>query len=289
MNKKYIFAYKVRETLFSFLSISMLITALACSHSKEKPEAGQHPLPVVHPELSTEVSLKEDRAQLAEMRKEVPEEKKQENDELALILQTMKSDTYLGQDKDPHKVREDFDHILRKRRSKFDQEVQKLRDDYNKAERKNREEFTKAQQDERAEFLKKKVKTEERKEFYEDQDGKRKEYFANEKEKRAEFESSMTEKRRNYEDHVREVTNKFNQEHKAYTKYYHERKKAEGVMQRVQDRARAKGHLPSQQPTSAGGGRASNGDAAQDTVNPSLQPSPQTPTTPLRSGDADSN
>src|SRR4051812_45228558 len=80
-------------------------------------------------ELSGEMSLKADRDQLAEMRKQIPAEKQKSNDELALSLNLMKQGS-----EQPSVVRDKFTTLVEKKRSSFRDKITKLRESYRQSE-----------------------------------------------------------------------------------------------------------------------------------------------------------
>jgi hypothetical protein len=165
--------------------------------------------------------LSSDREALDKLRTEIPENKKQENDELAFTMQLMSSEYK----KTPGDVRDRFNDALRKKREKFQKDLQKERDEFTKKERKDREDFLKSMTNEREDFLKLKRKGDERTEFFEKQDEARKVYFETQRERRDDFESNITEKRKNFEDYAREKSTDFNEEWRLYQKKYDEHQK----------------------------------------------------------------
>lgn len=173
------------------------------------------------PLVDEKYSLAADRKELEELRGNIPEEKRKENDELALLNQLFADST-----KSPSQIREKFDSLLRKKRELFQKDMTKTRETYVKDERKRREAFNKEQDEARHEFKKRKTTREENTEFYADLDGKRKEFASSERAKRDEFEADMRDKRKNFEDYAREKSSEFHQELRAYTKRYEEQKKA---------------------------------------------------------------
>jgi chromosome segregation ATPase len=194
---------------------------LGCASEPERKNlysanSGDQPL------VEGKYSLAADRAKLDEARKEIPPERKQFNDELALILQLTNEVK-----KPPYEIRNKFDETLRKKRELFDKDMTKSREQYSNQERKNRDEFLKQQTKIRDEYSKEKHSREERTEFFRNLDEKRQDYFANEREKRNDFESDVRDKRKNFEDYTREKNNEFNQEYRAYSRKYDDMKKEE--------------------------------------------------------------
>ena len=183
-------------------------------------------------EVADEVSLRADRSEVADLRKDIPDDVKKENDELALVLSMMKDGT-----DEPGKVRDRFNTAVRKKREKFDKTMRKQRDDFTKTERKTREEFLKNLKSERDSFVSGRKRTADaRKEFFDDQDVKRRDFFSDQTDKRREFESEVNEERKTFEDYVREQTNRFNQEHREYSTAYYDRQKAEALKKRMAEK-----------------------------------------------------
>jgi hypothetical protein len=164
--------------------------------------------------------LKSDRQKLEDLRKEIPQNKKNENDEEALFAQ------YFSEvKKEPSFIREQFSKLVSKKREVFDKDLRKERDLFSKKEQKDREEFLKNQDRLKKEFSKDKKTREESNEFYKNLNDKRNEYFSSSREKRDDFEADVRDRRKNFEDHVREKQNSFNQQIKEYTLKYNELKK----------------------------------------------------------------
>lgn len=184
-------------------------------------------------DVPDEVSLKKDREAIEEERKDIPEDVRKSNDELALVLWVMEKG-----DEDPNKVRDRFDKALRDKRKKNDARLGKKREEFTKKERAKRELFLKELKKKRDEFLKKKRDPDERKDFFQEQDEERKEFFAEEKEVRKEFESEMMEERKTFEDYAREKQNSFNQDLRAYTQKYYDRKKNLDLKKKMEDKAK---------------------------------------------------
>lgn len=174
-------------------------------------------------------SLSADRKAFDELRKDIPSEKRKENDELALT-----ASLFADESKSPAQVREKFDNLLRKKRELFQKDMNKLREAYSKDERKRREAFMKQQEDERAAFQKRKVTPSERTDFFNELETKRRDFYAEERSKRDEFEETMRDDRKNFDDYAREKANEFNQEHRAYTKRYEELQKAKAQNSKAQ-------------------------------------------------------
>jgi ElaB/YqjD/DUF883 family membrane-anchored ribosome-binding protein len=169
-----------------------------------------------------EVSLREDRSNLDQARKDIPEEIKKQNDEIAMLLSFVVRDS----EEDPGRLRERFNTALRKKRDAVDKKVRRAREDFSKKEKDEREAFLKKSKTERDRYLSsgRMHSAEDRKRFFDDQEDARKSFFADQQEKRKDFESRITDERKDSEDFIREKQNAFNQELRAYQARYVERK-----------------------------------------------------------------
>jgi hypothetical protein len=216
---------------YSIVAAAFFTTLVSCAVSTKRPElqnSGEKPVGV-----ADEVSLRSDRSDLNDLRKDVPDDVKKTNDELATVLSMMKDGT-----DEPSKVRDRFDSVVRKKREKFDNQLHKRREDFTKTERKTREDFLKQAGKDRDSFSGKKHSSDARKEFFDEQDSKRREFFADQNDKRKEFESQIGEERKTFDDYMREQQNSFNQEHRAYSTRYYDRQKAEALKKRMEEKDR---------------------------------------------------
>lgn len=211
------FYYQMRTRVYEYLLRPLYIfffiwsVFLGCASTEPDNE------PVL---VDEKYKLSSDRQAFDEIRKDVPTEKKQENDELALIL------SLTQEVKDPpQKIRDRFDTLLRKKRSLFQKDMDKSRDQFSKNEKKSREAFNKEQEKLRKDFGSQKHNREESQEFYLAQEDRSKEYNSQARESRDNFEEEMRAKRKNFDDYAKEKSNEFNQEMKSYTKRYEEWKK----------------------------------------------------------------
>ncbi|MBC7421712.1 MAG: hypothetical protein H7328_13365 [Bdellovibrio sp.] len=186
-----------------FVSVLAVSCQIKTTHSDDSTTK-----PLVDPKYS----IAKDRAELEQMREEIPAEVKKKNDETALRDDWMRELKY-----SPEVIREKMSTLVRKKRDLFNKDLGKKREQFNKVERKAREEFLKNLEKERKDFLGQKVDREKRAEFFEEQDEKRREYFSEQKDKREDFEADMREERKDYEDYVKEKNDEFNSEIKAYT------------------------------------------------------------------------
>ena len=166
-----------------------------------------------------EVSLKSDREQLSELRKEIPEDKQKSNDEMALFLSLMKQGT------EPNLVREKFSSIVSKKRTSFRAKVTRLREDFRKEETRKREDFLKEHKTRREDFAKSKHDQKANREFFSEQDKLRQRYFADERDRRQSFESELNAQSKDFESYMRERTNEFNEQYRLYSKQFSEKPK----------------------------------------------------------------
>lgn len=196
----------------------LLLALLACSSSETRNQYARRE--DGKPLVDEKYSLKADRDALNKYRSEESEDVRRQNDESAMIPQLFQDTT-----KEPSKIREKFDSIVRKKREVFDKDINKERERFTNEERKNREAFLKDQKSERDSFMREKTSKEKRDDFFKTQEDKRKDYFSNQREKRDDFESDVRERRKNFEDYVREKQNEFNSEYRSYSRRFDEWKK----------------------------------------------------------------
>jgi hypothetical protein len=173
-----------------------------------------------HVKSELEISLKADRDQFAELRKEVPQEKQKKNDELALYLEVMRQGT-----EQPSIVRERFSAIVQKRRDGFRNKVMRLREDFRKDETRRREDFLKEHKNRRDSFAKKKHDSQESREFFAEQEQLRQRFFADERDRRQSFESEISSQSKDFESFMRERNNEFNERFRIYSKKFYEKPK----------------------------------------------------------------
>ncbi|MCB0422274.1 MAG: hypothetical protein KDD61_14850 [Bdellovibrionales bacterium] len=165
-----------------------------------------------------EISLKEDRSAIEELRKEIPPEVQKENDDLKDIAEI---DGPLKMR--PEFYRRKFDNKMRKERADHRKEVRKSRENKSKDQRKAREEFKKQSEKEKVEFKKQENLTRElQKEFYREQDLKRKEFYDKQRDDRKEFDAQLREKSRNFDSYYREKKKEFDQQYRIYKRRWQE-------------------------------------------------------------------
>lgn len=221
---------------FSAVVVASAMTVSSCAvKSVHEGDAAAAAAPDLK-DVANEVSLKADRSAMDEARKDIPEEIRRENDEIAGLLSFVVRES----DEDPSRLRDRFSSALRKKRERSDRELRKKRDDFTATERKKREDFLKKLKTDRDEFTSGRRRSpEERKRFFDDQDTSRRDFFSNERDLRKDFESSMQETRKNTEDYIREKQNAFNQDLRAYQQRYTERKRTLDLKKRAEEKARS--------------------------------------------------
>lgn len=235
--------------------------------------------------VADEISLKADRTALDEARKDIPEEVRKQNDEIALLMSYIVRES----EEEPNRLRDRFNTALRKHRDGLDKKLRNEREDYTKKERKKRDEFLKKKKDERESYMAKKRDADTRRRYFEEQEDARREYFNDERDRRREFESRVQEDRRALEDFVREKQNAFNQEWRAYQTRYNERKKQLDVKKKMEEKGRALERPTSGMPKPAAN-RGANAAAATSSdplaefdnipAGPGVPLEPQTPSGP---------
>lgn len=170
------------------------------------------------PTGSDEVSLKADRSDLDELRKEVPEEKRKENDELALILQVMNA-----KDKKPYEIREKFSSIMRKKRDEFYKSQRRTREDFSRRERVEREKFTKEQKEISDRFYRYKPSADERRNFSQEHTSRNQKYYSDSRERRQAFEDEMRTKDKDFSALLTDKNKEFDEHFKSYQKEFKEK------------------------------------------------------------------
>jgi hypothetical protein len=214
-------ANKVRLMLKRTFEIGLIILALITSSSGC---ATSTPVQSVNSKdtaiVGENYSLKKDRSDLDELRKNIPPEKKQTNDESAYM-----KGLFADANRDPIKIREEFSTYLRKKRELLDKDLNSEREKFTLAERNAREEFSRKQSEERADLAKSKLPTVERKRRLDDLEIMRKSFYGEQKDKRSAFESSVRERRKNYEDYVRSKNSEFSEQLVQFSKAQAELKK----------------------------------------------------------------
>lgn len=160
---------------------------------------------------SEEISLSEDRTHLEELRQDIPEEIKKENDELAFVLKL-----FDDKKRNPTTIQQEFNRRVSSVRQKSQRYFRKLRKNFDKEEKAKRKEFLKKAKEERTNFLKKKQSKENRDDFFNEEKSKGKEFFAEEREKRRDFESETRARQKDFESQLRDRRKEFDQRMKEF-------------------------------------------------------------------------
>ncbi len=189
------------------LTLLLLVSGLlsGCSTSSENGSDADQPL------VQSEYKLKQDREAFEELRKEVPPNVKEENDELAFLEQL-----FLNPLKNPSEIRDQFNKALRKKREALSKDLQRSRETFVKIERKERDSFSRKAKDKREQFKSQKLDREKTKEFYDELDLERKDFNAAQKDKRDLFESQMKDARKNFDDYSKVKQTDFNARLKVF-------------------------------------------------------------------------
>ena len=202
-----------------WMSALLVLTACSSNRKSAKDERAED-REKIETQLSQEMSLKADRDQLAGLRKDIPEEKKKENDELALFLQLM------NQSKEsPNEMRDRFQSLVQKRRSSFREKVQRLRDDYRRDETKRREGYLDDQKKRRDDFNRRRHDAKANREYYSEEDKKRRQFFADERDRRQSFEAELNSQSKDFDNYMRERQKEFDEQYRLYSKKVSERRK----------------------------------------------------------------
>lgn len=224
-----------------FLILATVAFGTACAGPKSRSEstpsnqAAPEQKPALLEEQPGEVSLKSDRSDLDAARKDIPEEIKKQNDEIATVMSFIVRDS----EEEPNRLRDRFSAALRKKREAVDKKVHRAREDFTKRERNERETFLRKSKDERDKYLAGGKRTpDDRKRFFGDQEDRRKSFFADQTEKRKDFEMHIQEERKAVEDFAREKQSAFNEEWRAYQTRYSERKKQNELKKRMEQKSR---------------------------------------------------
>ena len=203
--------------------LAMYVLALTmlqgCTTSKTGPQSNRYQPPS---ELTEEISLAEDRSELANLREKVPPAVRKENDELAFYLKMMETET-----KPPYRIRSRFNTLYNRKRNRFRKLMQRERARFNKAETRLKEDFLKQMKRDRDEFYEGKPPRDRIKDFSRDQDEERRRFFANQRERRRDFSDQMRQMQRDFDQNMRDLRSDFNQAYREYNRRYKDRKKRE--------------------------------------------------------------
>jgi hypothetical protein len=202
------------------LLIFGLIVAGCISRRPDPEKVRQQDRERVKLELNQEMSLKEDRDSLNELRKEVPADTQKSNDELALFLNLIKQGT-----ETPQTVRDKFNGLVMKKRSSFREKVERLRNKFRDDETLRRETFMRDQQKKRDNYLRRKHDPRDQRDFLRDLEKDRVTYFADERDRRSSFESEIRAQSRDFDSYMRERQKEFDEQYRIYSKKFSEKPK----------------------------------------------------------------
>jgi len=183
-----------------------LVLLVGCASSTTENSAVDRPL------VESDYLLKQDREEFDQLRSDVPEDIKLENDEKA-YMDRLFTDPL----KKPSVIKERFNRFLSQKRDKFQKDQKLKRENFVKNERKQREEFVRELAKERENFKQQKVDKQKTKEFFDELDLKRKDFFSEQKEKRELFEAQIRDDRNNFSDYSKEKQSEFNNRLKIFT------------------------------------------------------------------------
>ena len=208
----------MKNIVFLVVCSSLLAS---CSVATKRQEANPNTPSSDLLKIQQEVSLTADREKLKELRKDMPEPVQEENDELKFIL-----DFFQDIRKNPSRIRQEFDRIVRRKQERLRKSLQKQRKKFTKEEKKDRKSFLDKLKEEREDFLKSEANTKEgRKEFFDKQDEQRKEYFADAREKRKDFESQVSAIQKDSYAYFRDKRKQFSEEMRIFQRRQREWKK----------------------------------------------------------------
>lgn len=206
------------KNILSWLAIFISILSAGCTSNQAKVRANDRK--VIEKELGQEMSLKEDRDSLSDLRKEIPEETQKTNDELALYLNLMKQGT-----ENPQLARDRFNMMVQKKRATFRDKVAKLRENYRDEETKRREKQFETAKSKREHFMRKKRDAKDSREFYNQQEKERLAFTADERTRRAAFEGEISAQSKDFDSYMRERQKEFDEQYRLYSKKFSERPK----------------------------------------------------------------
>lgn len=207
-----------------FCSLWLVSCTSKLSRSENNPKKISEQRQMVRDELTTEISLKADRSQLDSLRKDIPAEKREANDELAFSL------NQTGELKEePNRIRERFQDLVRKKRHRFDEKVQKLRKKYQKDETARRDDFMKENNKKRNSFTNKKHSPDDTHSFYADLEKDRQEFFSKEREKRQDFDDEIFQQTRDFNEYMKSKNDDFNEQMRIYRQRWFDAKKKDST------------------------------------------------------------
>lgn len=174
--------------------------------------------------------LQADRDAFAELRKEIPDARKNENDEKAFLDQLM-----VDESRHPSEVQNQFTKAINKKRDLFNKDMNSVREKFNEQQKKARESFSAEQIRLRKDFSMQKSTSRERTDFFDGLEGKRKAFYSQQKDQRDQFEADFRDKRRNFDDYVGAKNSEFKQMYRDYERRNQERKRLQADTKKLRE------------------------------------------------------
>lgn len=203
--------------LFSTFAAALILLGTACaSRSQSAARAGDRK--TVEQELGSEMSLKQDRESLSDLRKEIPQETQKSNDELALFLNLINQGN-----ENPQMVHNKFNLMVQKKRAAFRDKVGKLRENYRDEETKRRETQLESAKVKREAYFRRKRESKDNREFFATQEKDRLSFTAGERERRTSFEAEINAQSKDFDSYMREKQKEFEEQYRLYSKKFSER------------------------------------------------------------------
>lgn len=184
-----------------------LLAIAAISVSCATQQNGKMPSEQVRDELSKEIRLSDDNKELNSLRKSLPDQKKQDNDDLAEYLNKLQL-----AERDPDRARSEFTQLVQSRREKFRDKTNKLRESYATDERKRREEFNEQQNKKREKIRNRRLKPKDSQEAYYELSEEQKDFYSHERLRRKDFEAEIQTQMKEFDFMVRERQQAFNEQ-----------------------------------------------------------------------------
>ena len=185
----------------------LAFTALIISCANRTTSNEKMPSAQVREELSKEVRLTDDHKELNALRKSLPEQKRQDNDDLAEYLRQLQL-----AERDPDRARTEFGQLIQTRRERFREKMNKLRESYSAEERKKRETFNEQQNKKREDIRGRKLKSKQSLDAYQRLSDEQKDFYANERLRRKDFEAEMQTQLKDFDFMIRERQQAFNEQ-----------------------------------------------------------------------------
>jgi hypothetical protein len=200
------------SAIFRVLSIVTLLTSCSGAPSNK----------------SEEISLKADRSLIEKYRTETPEDIKDENDFMALVLKDMS-----GLNTRPQDVRDHYYREVRKKRESFNNQYRKIREKFNRDEKKKRDEYLANSKKERNSFTSSKHQSSESSDFFQEQNVKRNAFFQDQSDTRKEFESQMESTKKDFNEDMNLKQKQFDDAYREFSKNYADKEKEKRLQKSV--------------------------------------------------------